>query len=178
MMSYESISPSQGNTKPDPPIDTPGARKVRFATVWWLDKTYSPNGGQQWWFTLVESVKKYPSSHNHGSGEWPNKNRGNQSCKDPFSTSMVMGGRVSPQKKQKNWWIVRLTTLQKEKNLWWIVHPTSSRILRVGNFSKGSVPNFPSDVVNQLWHNSHTPKFNINSHHPGLQSHPGLSSIW
>ena len=35
----------------------------------------------------------YPSSHNHGSGKWPHY-RGNWSCRDPFSTSMILGGRI------------------------------------------------------------------------------------
>ena len=41
----------------------------------------------------------YPSSHNHGSGKWPAKGDEIKSfSRPPFSTSMIMGGRVNPHK--------------------------------------------------------------------------------
>ena len=43
--------------------------------------------------TLKNAVCGYPFSHNHGSGKWPYL-KGNYYWRDPFSTSMSMGGRV------------------------------------------------------------------------------------
>ena len=40
----------------------------------------------------------YPSSHNHGSGKWMHL-KGNYYWREPFFTSMIMGGRV-PHSKQ------------------------------------------------------------------------------